>query len=291
MVVFPNCKINLGLNITGKRSDGYHDIDTVFFPVPLRDALEIIKVPELSNNTFNESGAAADHPPVSFRTTGIPISGDMADNLCVKAYHLLKKDFPDIPPVLIHLHKVIPSGAGLGGGSSDGASTLCLLNELFQLGLSNEQLIEYAIRLGSDCPFFIINRPCSGKGRGEILTPLDFPVLKGYFVVLVNPGIHIDTRWAFGQINAKGLKSSPMPPAEVLKLPVPEWKEKLTNDFTTPVYKQYPEIRNIEEQLYQLGAEYAVMTGTGSTVYGVFKEKINTEGLFPGYFVSQHSIS
>ncbi|HET9746115.1 MAG TPA: 4-(cytidine 5'-diphospho)-2-C-methyl-D-erythritol kinase [Chitinophagaceae bacterium] len=249
MVFFPNCKINLGLNIVGKRTDGYHDLETFFYPVQLRDAIEVIERPEFR-----------------FSASGLDINGNNSDNLCVKAYDLLKKDFPGLPPVHLHLHKALPIGAGLGGGSADGAFTLKLLNKKFKLELSQKQLINYASQLGSDCPFFIINKPCYATGRGEILeeTAID---LSGYKMVLVHPGILISTAWAFGQIN-------PCRPVmkikEIIRQPVDVWKEDLRNDFEQPVFNKYPEIKKIKDDLYAAGAVYAAMSGSGSTVYGIF---------------------
>jgi len=181
MLSFPNCKINLGLHILGKRDDGFHNLETVFYPVPFKDALELIP----STNTG-----------IEFTATGLAVDGNAADNLCAKAYHLLKKDFPEIPTIKIHLHKAIPLGAGLGGGSADAAFMLKLLNEKFKLNLSTDQLINYALQLGSDCPFFIINKPCLATGRGEMLEEIAVD-LSAYKIVLINPGIHINTGWAF----------------------------------------------------------------------------------------------
>ena len=192
MVSFPNCKINLGLNIVNKRDDGYHDIETVFFPIQLKDALEVIEIEEFG-----------------FSASGFSIEGEPAKNLCVKAYDMLKKDFPQLPAVQMHLHKAIPMGAGLGGGSADGAFTLKLLNKKFDLSLSEKQLINYSLRLGSDCPFFILNKPCFGTGRGEILeqTELD---LSGYKFLIVQPSVHITTASAFSTIK-------PLKPAKSIK--------------------------------------------------------------------------
>ena len=186
MIVFPNCKINLGLNVLGKRPDGYHNIETVFYPLPFYDVLEVI---QSSNN----------QQPVELFLSGNKIEGKTENNLCVKAYHLLKKDFPQLPPVKIYLHKVIPAGAGLGGGSADGAFTLILLNDKFHLQLSQQQLLNYALQLGSDCPFFIINKPCFAQQRGEILEPIQLN-LSAYKLIIINPGIHVNTGWAFTQV-------------------------------------------------------------------------------------------
>ena len=246
MIVFPNCKINLGLHITRKRDDGYHDLETVFYPVPVRDVLEIVQA-----------------HAVQFSTSGVPVPGE---NLCQKAYEWLKKDFPQIPPVAMHLHKKIPLGAGLGGGSADGAFTLRLLNEQFRLGLSQDELMAYALQLGSDCPFFIVNKPCLATGRGEWLTPVAVD-LSAYSILLVHPGIHVNTGWAFSQIQpVMPLKSL----AEIVQEPVPSWRGLLKNDFEEPVCTQYPEMAAIKEKLYQSGAIYASMSGSGSCFYGIF---------------------
>ncbi|MFZ1454383.1 MAG: 4-(cytidine 5'-diphospho)-2-C-methyl-D-erythritol kinase, partial [Ferruginibacter sp.] len=204
MVSFPNCKINLGLHILGKREDGFHNLETLFYPVPFKEALELI--PSLNS-------------AIEFTATGLAVDGNTSDNLCVKAYHLLKKDYPEIPAVKIHLHKAIPLGAGLGGGSADAAFMLKLLNEKFKLQLSTDQLINYALQLGSDCPFFIINKPCYATGRGEVLeeTTLD---LSAYKIVLINPGIHINTGWAFSNITpALPVKSI----KEIIQQPINSW--------------------------------------------------------------------
>jgi 4-diphosphocytidyl-2-C-methyl-D-erythritol kinase len=233
MVVFPNCKINLGLNIISKRSDGYHHLETVFYPIQIKDAVEIIEKEKFE-----------------FSTSGLVIDGSLENNLCIKAYHLLKKDFPQLPSVHMHLHKAIPIGAGLGGGSADGAFTLKLLNQKFDLSLSEKQLIDHAVQLGSDCPFFILNKPCFATGRGESLTQTDID-LSEFKIVIVHPGIHISTAWAFSNVKpavpVKSLK-------EIIQQPISTWKEELRNDFEEPVFKKYPEIKNIKDELYDAGA-------------------------------------
>lgn len=251
MIVFPNCKINLGLNILRKRDDGFHDLETVFFPVPFTDALEVIT----NNNRETE-----------FTATGLEIAGTAADNLCMKAYQLLKKDFPHLAVVKVHLHKVIPSGAGLGGGSADAAFMLKLLNDKFKLNLSTLQLLNYSLQLGSDCPFFIINKPCFATGRGEILEeiPLD---LSPYKIVLVNPRIHVNTGWAFSQTRPQLPERSIK---EIASKPIVSWKDELKNDFEAVVSAAYPKIKEIKEDLYRQGALYASMSGSGSTVFGIF---------------------
>jgi 4-diphosphocytidyl-2-C-methyl-D-erythritol kinase len=254
MICFPSCKINLGLRITQKRADGFHALETVFFPISIKDALEIIIEPDTS---------AA---PITFTSSGLAINGDPSDNLCFKAYGLLKKDYPSIPNIKMHLHKKIPMGAGLGGGSSDGAFTLVTLNQLFNLQLSEQALLNYALQLGSDCPFFIINTPAFATGRGEILTPTKVD-LSGYSIVIVNPGIAISTKLAFSLITPK-IPDNNL--AAVIQQPISTWKDVLINDFEQPIFNSFPEIANIKETLYQKGAAYASMTGTGSTVYGIF---------------------
>jgi len=260
MVLFPNCKINLGLNITRKRTDGFHAIETVFYPVPLKDALEIIRADEQT-----------------FTITGLPVDGNLDDNLCTKAYNLVKKDFPDLPPVTIHLHKAIPMGAGLGGGSADGAFMLMLLKKKFQLHLSEPQLIDYALRLGSDCPFFIVNQPSFATGRGENLLPVKAD-LSAYKIVLINPGIHISTKEAFSILTpfipVKSIR-------QIIEQPISTWKDELVNDFEKPVFLLYPQIKEIKNQLYKAGSIYASMTGTGSTVFGIFESSTVIDLSFP----------
>ncbi len=268
MIYFPNAKVNLGLRVTSRREDGYHDLDTVFFPVPLNDVLEVI----------TQSVTTAD--AVTFTHSGIPIPGDESSNLCIKAYQLLKKDHPTLPPILLHLHKHIPMGAGLGGGSSDGAFMLKLLNDKYKLGLGEDQLQAYALQLGSDCPFFIINQPVQATGRGEIMQPIKYS-LSSKTMVLVCPGIHVSTADAFRKITL-----SPNAPScdSIVERPIQEWKEKLINDFEAPVFSAFPEIAIIKEKLYDAGAVYASMTGTGSTVYGIFETSPAIKNLFPAHY-------
>jgi 4-diphosphocytidyl-2-C-methyl-D-erythritol kinase len=270
MVLFPNAKINLGLRVIRKREDGYHDIETVFYPIHgLRDALEIVRG---TNDT-----------PVDFNMTGLPVQGEIHQNLCVKAYTLLQQDFPSLPAIQMHLHKTIPMGAGLGGGSADGAFTLRLLDQHFQLGLTQDQLIQYALQLGSDCPFFILNQPCFATGRGEIMQPLSLN-LSSYQFVLVNPGIHVPTGWAFAQLQP----TVPNISCEQIVMQDPStWRDQLLNDFEDAVMTAYPTIRTIKKQLYEHGAVYASMTGTGSTVYGMFKKEtdLSTLSFADSFFV------
>src|SRR6186997_2635568 len=222
MVTFPNCKINLGLNIVNRRSNGYHDIETVFFPVQLKDALEVIEKEKFE-----------------FSASGSPIEGETEKNLCIKAWHLLKKDLPHLPAVQLHLHKAIPTGAGLGGGSADGAFTLKLLDKKFNLDLSEKQLINYSLALGSDCSFFILNKPCFATGRGEILEQTVL-ALSEYKFLIVRPPIHISTAWAFSIIKPlKPVKSI----KQIIQQSVLTWKAELINDFEKPVFEKYPEIK------------------------------------------------
>jgi len=274
MLVFPNCKINLGLIVTGKRTDGYHNIETIFYPVQLKDVLEII-----------HSTARNGKPPeTTFTHSGMSIDGEKKDNLCVKAWHLLKKNYPQLPAVKIHLHKAIPMGAGLGGGSADAAFTLMALNDKYALGLSNDQLSAYALELGSDCPFFIINSPCIASGRGETLQSISH-LLSGYRLVLVSPGIHINTQWAFSQVNPAAGENSIKAPGKLFQIviaqPVNRWKDWLTNDFEKPVFEKYPAIRTIKETFYEQGALFASMSGSGSTVFGIFERDTRYTFNFP----------
>ncbi|MDQ2752428.1 MAG: 4-(cytidine 5'-diphospho)-2-C-methyl-D-erythritol kinase [Bacteroidota bacterium] len=253
MIRFPNCKINLGLHILGKRRDGYHNLETVFYPLPIYDALEILPLSSQIN-----------HPNISL--SGLPVSGDASSNLCLKAWHLVKKDFPQIPAVNIHLHKAIPMGAGLGGGSADGAFALMMLNDIFQLHLSAEALSRHALALGSDCPFFIYNQPSFATGRGEAVQPVAHH-LKGYYFYIVNPNIHISTKEAFAQLQHQ---THTTPLQNIIEKPIENWKEKLVNDFEEGIVHQHPIIGKIKQQLYNHGAIYAAMSGSGSTVFGIF---------------------
>lgn len=251
MIIFSNCKINLGLHVARRRADGYHDLETVFYPLPLEDIIEVIRT---------------EQPSVQFNTSGIVVDAAPAQNLCMKAYELLKRSF-DLPPVQLHLHKSIPAGAGLGGGSANAAFTLKLLNNKFNLGLSIQQLLDMALQLGSDCPFFIVNKPCIATGRGEILEPVDLSKLASYKIVIVNPGIHVSTAWAFSQVTPRDNGDSIR---DVIQQPVDTWKDKLVNVFEGPVFNAHPEVGAIKEHLYNKGAVYAAMSGSGSTVYGLF---------------------
>lgn len=252
MVSFPPCKINLGLHILRKRTDGYHDIETCFYPVPWTDILEIIPAQTLT-----------------FTSSGHTIPGAADDNLCLQAFRLLQQDHA-IPPVHIHLHKVIPMGAGLGGGSADAAYTLRMLNDMFALNLSMTALMNLAARLGSDCAFFIQDHAMLGTGRGEVLSPLAVS-LKGKYIVLVKPDIHVSTAEAYAGV-------TPDLPAraveQVVMAPLDTWRTFLYNDFEQSVLVRYPAIAAIKQQLYDAGAVYAAMSGSGSTVFGIFDQEI-----------------
>lgn len=273
MIIFPNCKINLGLNIVRKRSDSYHDLETVFYPVLLKDAVEVIE-----NNDQHPTNS------IQFSNTGIHVECETEKNLCVKAYQLLKKDFPSLPAIQMHLHKQIPMGAGLGGGSADGAFTLLLLNKKFELGLTQKQLTDYALQLGSDCPFFILNKPCYATGRGEKMETVNID-LSSYKIIIVHPGIHISTSLAFVNCQPAVPEKSV---SEIVHQPITTWKEELKNDFEKSVFSQYPELRSIKEKLYDSRAIYASMSGSGSAFYGLFeKDQQITLSFQSRYFVKQ----
>lgn len=251
MIAFPNAKINIGLNIIEKRKDDFHTIETVFFPIGLTDILEAVE------NTGNKG--------TIFRSTGIKIPGNASENLCLKAYDLVQKDY-NIPAVKIHLHKIIPIGAGLGGGSSDAAHFIHLLDTLFSLKISKKKKLDYARKLGSDCSFFIENKPVFAQGRGEKLQSITLS-LAGYYLVLVCPPWHVSTRNAYSDVNPqKPVKSL----KELIELPPGRWKETIFNQFETTVFRQFPGIEKIKKQLYECGAVYASMSGSGSSVYGIF---------------------
>lgn len=253
MIVYPNAKINIGLNIEERRSDGYHNISTLFYPIKeLKDILEITIDDSLLN-------------PLTFTQTGIQIDCAPENNLCIKAYNLINNIQP-LPPMRMHLHKLIPTGAGLGGGSADGAFALKAINELTGKPLDNNQLMNLALELGSDCPFFILNTPCIGRGRGEILEAYELS-LSGYYMLLINPGIHINTGKAYLQSTPK-LWDAKI--ETLLQKEIPVWKNYIKNDFEKAVFPENPEIASIKSWMYEHGAVYAAMSGSGSTVYGIF---------------------
>jgi 4-diphosphocytidyl-2-C-methyl-D-erythritol kinase len=251
MISFPHAKINLGLSVISKRPDGFHNLETIFYPLPFYDILEIVSSEESR-----------------FFQTGPDIPGPSADNLVLRAYELLKRNYPQVLPLDIHLHKAIPVGAGLGGGSSDAAGILEMINVFFELNIPEKELNGYALQLGSDCPFFLQPAPCHASGRGEILEPLILD-LSGFSFLLIHPGIAIETGWAFSKILAA-------PPVHNLRdsivKPIPYWRETIRNDFEKPVFESFPILQKIKEKLYDAGALYAAMTGSGSTIFGIFNK-------------------
>ena len=274
MITFPNAKINLGLNIVEKRPDGYHNLETIFYPINLQDALEVTR----RENNDKE---------YTLHISGSSLEGEPEDNLVVKAYKLLKKDYPGLLPVDIHMYKHIPAGAGLGGGSSDAACMIKLLNDKFSLGLSTERMEEYAVKLGADCSILIRNKPVFATGIGNLFEPVELS-LKGYHIILIKPDIFVSTRDAFAEIK-------PVRPAvslkEIVKQPMETWKNSMKNDFEDSVFKKFPEIAAIKDELYDLGAVYAAMSGSGSSVYGIFKAPIeNVEDKFCGCFCRQRAL-
>jgi len=250
MICFPNVKINLGLHVLSKRADGYHNIETVFYPVDMCDALEIV---------------AAKDGKTTFTQTGIPVDGNSENNIVVKTYNLLKKDF-DLPEIAIYLRKEIPVGAGLGGGSSDAAFMIKLLNDFAGLKLTVEQMETYARQLGADCPFFIQNKPVFAEGTGDVFSQVNIS-LQSYKIVIEKPSVSVSTKEAYAQVKPQ---QPAVPLKEIINLPVNEWKNYLTNDFEPEVFALYPEIKEIKQRMYADGAVYASMSGSGSAVFGIF---------------------
>ncbi len=264
MISFPNAKINIGLNIINKRPDGFHNIETIFYPIGLSDILEI----NISKDKIN------------FENTGFTIENkSLESNLCFKAYQKINNDF-SLEPVNIHLHKIIPFGAGLGGGSADASFTLKAINSLMKLNLKNIVLAKYAEQIGSDCPFFIINKPTFASEKGNMLKPIDLS-LKGYFLVVVYPGIHVNTAKAYAKTSPKKPEIS-LP--ELIEQPIENWKKTIKNDFEDSVFNDHPEIKIIKSTLYKLGAIYSSMSGSGSAVFGIFNYKIDIKDSFSKYF-------
>ena len=277
MITFPIAKINLGLNVVERRPDGYHNLQTVFYPVPLKDALEVQVMDKVFPSEYD----------CDLKVTNITIDGDEQKNLVVRAYHLLKKDFSDLPRIHTHLWKGIPTQAGMGGGSSDCAYMLLLLNQQFHLGLTDKQLIQYAAQLGADCAFFILSQPCYAEGIGEKLQPIDLS-LTGYHIAVVRPDIPVPTKEAFSRIH-------PHYPTincrEAVMQPVETWRETLINDFEESVFALHPEIGEIKQRLYDMGATYAAMSGSGSALYGLFKEQPDSlSQAFPNMFTFSTSL-
>lgn len=266
MVIFPACKINLGLSVKERRSDGFHNVETILFPIPLRDALEIIPGGER----------------VRFTMSGIALDNGGKDNLVMKAYRLIDQRF-GIGPVRVHLHKAIPAGAGLGGGSSDAAHTLTMLNDMFGLQLSSAELETLARELGTDCAFFIQNQPQLAYGKGDQFEPLDLR-LEGYRILLVKPPVHINTATAYGWITPRPRKGSVK---DIVRSPPEQWRGNLVNDFEQPVFHRHPELADIKQRILELGAAYASMTGSGSALFGIYRKDMlpAAPADFPGCFV------
>ena len=272
MISFPNCKINIGLNIVGKRSDGYHNIETVFYPITLCDALEVLPI---ANNQAGDQ----------FIPEGVKLEGNPEQNLCMKALRLMQKEIV-MPPVKIVLMKKIPVGAGLGGGSSDAAYTLKMINTFSGAGYSDERLIELSSVIGSDCAFFIINKPVYACGKGDQMSPIPIN-LEGYTIVIVKPPVFVSTAEAYAgtspTVPERSLK-------ELIQLPVSDWREAIQNDFEKSIFLRHPEIASIKDRMYEMGAVYASMSGSGSSVFGLFKGPINAQAAFPGCFYHEEQV-
>ena len=273
MITFPNAKINIGLQVTERRPDGYHNLDTVFYPIPINDALEVIVA----------EGADYD---CRLHISGIAIEGDADNNLVVRAYRLLAADYA-LPSVDIYLHKHIPTGAGLGGGSADASFMLRLLNEMFELGVTTEKLEAYAALLGADCPFFITGNPVYATGIGNEFHSIDID-LSGWHIVVVKPDVFVSTKEAYSMVK-------PEKPAVTLdkkiSLPIAEWKDNISNDFEKGIFALHPELNDIKNKLYTLGATYAAMSGSGAALFGLFEAPIdNLEQHFEDCFCEQHKL-
>jgi len=258
MVTFPNAKINIGLNILRKRSDNFHNIQTIFYPFQLNDVLEVVE-----NKQKNE---------IEFINTGLKIDAPAEKNLVVKAYYLLKNDF-NLPAVKIHLHKVIPFGAGLGGGSSDAAFMIKLLNQMFELNLFDAQMIEYAKKLGSDCAFFIVNEPALGTEKGDKLVKTELD-LSDYQLIVIKPDIHLNTAKVYNFITPNNEVADL---TQLIKQPIETWKNTIKNDFEQPIFALHPEIAEIKEKMYKKGALYVAMSGSGSSVFGFFPKDLKVD--------------
>jgi 4-diphosphocytidyl-2-C-methyl-D-erythritol kinase len=267
MLTYPNAKINLGLNVVERRKDGYHNIETVFYPIGLSDILEV-----------EPSETCQDY---IFSSSGIELGGDPEDNLIVKAYRLLRSEY-QFPAVDISLIKQIPFGAGLGGGSSDAAFMLKALNEMFELKITTKKLEKYAAMLGADCPVFIKNKPIFATGTGNVFTPIELS-LNGYFLLLIKPDIHISTPEAYSLVNPEKPLLSLI---DLIQRPVSEWKGSIKNDFEKSVFAKYPQIEAIKNKMYDMGAMYASMSGSGSSIYGIFQSTPEENKLFDGCFIS-----
>jgi 4-diphosphocytidyl-2-C-methyl-D-erythritol kinase len=274
VIRFPIAKINLGLNIVERRPDGYHNLETVFYPVPIKDVLEVFPMDEKFPSSVD----------CDLKVSNIQIEGDEQKNLVVRAYQLLKQDFPQqMQRVHAHLFKRIPTQAGMGGGSSDCAVMISLLNDLFGLGLNNQQMIDYAARLGADCPFFVLNRPVYAEGIGERMQPIHFD-LSSWVLAIVRPNIPVSTKEAFSYIHPKRPAKNCR---EIVAQPVETWRDELTNDFEPSVFQIHPEIGQIKDDLYQMGAVYAAMSGSGSALFGLFRKSVDLSSHFKGMFTEE----
>jgi len=308
MICFPNAKINLGLHIISRREDGYHNIETVFYPIGLKEALEIVPTcpnvksaptspdvppaaddkdvrfanagPYLTTRSAELGGEPVLSPQYRFFQTGNVVHGNEGDNLVIKALKLIST-VKLLPPIDIHLFKKIPLGAGLGGGSSDAAFMLRMLNDNFSLGYPDEELMHLATRLGADCPFFIHNRPAFATGIGDLLEPMELD-LSSWFLLLVKPDVVVNTKEAYAMVTPRQPELSLK---EIVTKPVMEWRELMKNDFETAVFKKYPQICRIKQQLYDLGAVYASMSGSGSSVYGLFQREPDLKEMFSDHFI------
>jgi 4-diphosphocytidyl-2-C-methyl-D-erythritol kinase len=265
MVIFPNAKINIGLSVIRKRDDGYHDIESIFYPIGLCDAVEYIRAEDpCKNDSITYSGT-------------FPVEGR---DICLKLTDILRDSF-SFPRLRMHIHKNIPSGAGLGGGSADAAFLLQSLNEQHAFGLNRQQLELWAARIGSDCPFFIRNSPCQVTGKGEYLRDIQVS-LKGFYLLLIYPGIHSSTAEAYREMIPTG-KSPDL--GNVIRKPVAQWKQLITNQFEDPVFRKYPLLSDIKDELYRMGAVYASMSGSGSALYGLFHSEVRIPPQFNHYFI------
>ena len=263
MITFANAKINIGLQVLHRRDDGYHELETVFYPLKIFDVLEVVEARE-----------------TRLIPSGLPIPADGQDNLCLKAYHLLQREY-DLPPVQIYLHKTIPIGAGLGGGSADAAFLLKLVNEKFNLGLSESELMRFALQLGADCSFFIHNKPVLATGIGDVFSDIAVD-LSPYRLIVIKPAIHVSTKEAYSAVtpDSRGRQL-----ASAIALPVEEWRDAIVNDFEVGIFSKHPQIKALKVLLYEQGAIFAAMSGSGSSVYGLFKEKVKLSGLNQAYTV------
>ncbi len=270
MIVFPNAKINVGLNITSKRADGYHNLESVFYPIPLKDVLEIV---------------VAEDGVTEMKIGGLAIDGEVSDNTVMKAYRLLKEEF-DLPPVKIFMEKVIPFGAGLGGGSSDASFAIKLMNDMFHLDMDVAHMETIAAKIGADCPFFIQNKPSFVTGIGDVLQPIEFS-LAGVYFLLVKPDDFVSTKEAYSKVVPK---MPVLPLSEMVQKPISEWKYNVVNDFEESVFASHPTVKMVKDTMYEHDAMYASMSGSGSSVFGLFRSEVDAESLFPGMFTFQQKL-